>query len=710
LTAICAPTGSGKTVVLELAIIRLLINFESNGTQMNALKVIYMAPLKVLVNEKFKDWNNKFQYLGVKCVVMTGDSDIEDYEQLRNANIVLTTPEKWDSLTRNNENKSLVRSVQLMLIDEIHLIHDGSRGATMEAVISRMKTLRSVMLKTGNGPHLRFLAVSATAPNVEDIAQWLDPYFSIGYKMSNDLRPVRLRKIVLGYNCKQTWNDFQFDMQLSYRLDSVIKTYSESKPTLIFCSTRKNVEFSATHLSSKSSINFFFGQNQRFDLLRTIENRVKSNDLRNSLQKGIGFHHSGLDANDRHLVENLFSDGKLPVLISTTTLSMGVNLPAHLVVIKGTTQFAANSNHEYPETQILQMMGRAGRPQFDASATAVIMTKEQNKRKYEDLINGLQKIESNLHKNLVEHLNAEIAMETITSFGIAVDWIRSTFLYIRVLKNPQYYGSDGSKSGEEEMTQLVEEWCLKELIGLRNSNMIVASDHLFSDIRSTELGKLMAKYCISLKTMKKLIEMIEKEISLKEMIAEISKCDEIVQEVQLRVNEKKKLNEMNQSSTQNTIRFPISGRIKAVEMKVNCLIQAIFGSLNIQETSLTQDSNKIMKSGLRVAKCLVEIIYMSVGDKKKKVNYKTLLNSVILYKCFKAKLWHDSPHVAKQLKGIGVKLSTALVDKNITSFNDIKNTNPRDIEFCLKRGPPFGTQLVDEVFLFLITSLLTMKL
>ena len=85
------------------------------------------------------------------------------------------------------------------------------------------------------------------------------------------------------------------------------------------------------------------------------------------------------------------------------------------------------------------MIGRAGRPQFDTSATAIIMTKDTTKSRYESLANGTQKIESSLHLHLLEHLNAEIVLKTLRDVGMVLEWIKSTYFYIRVLKNPQYY-------------------------------------------------------------------------------------------------------------------------------------------------------------------------------------------------------------------------------------------------------------------------------
>ena len=80
--------------------------------------------------------------------------------------------------------------------------------------------------------------------------------------------------------------------------------------------------------------------------------------------------------------------------------------------------------------QVLQMIGRAGRPQFDTSATCVIMTTDRQKSRYDLLVGGTQMVESTLHEHLTEHLNAEIVLHTITNVSIAFEWIKSTFLYV----------------------------------------------------------------------------------------------------------------------------------------------------------------------------------------------------------------------------------------------------------------------------------------
>jgi ATP-dependent DNA helicase HFM1/MER3 len=87
----------------------------------------------------------------------------------------------------------------------------------------------------------------------------------------------------------------------------------------------------------------------------------------------------------------------------------------------------------------MQMLGRAGRPQFDKSGTAVIMTTTELGEKYTQLISGQETIESQLHENLVEHLCAEIALGTITSVESASAWLNSTFLAVRLRSNPSRY-------------------------------------------------------------------------------------------------------------------------------------------------------------------------------------------------------------------------------------------------------------------------------
>ncbi|RZF42591.1 hypothetical protein LSTR_LSTR001386 [Laodelphax striatellus] len=375
---VSAPTGSGKTVLFELAIIRLLMLAEDAGHGSEA-KIVYMAPIKALVSEKFNDWADKFSSLGVRCLEVTGDSDFMSLKTITDYQLILTTPEKWDSMTRlwtKSSHLGIIQQVRLFLIDEVHLLNEERRGSTLEAVVSRMKTVQNSIDRSGCG--LRFVAVSATIPNGEDLAVWLGSNDRPAKfaKIGDDMRPVKLKKVVLGYRHDEFKTSFAFDMSLSYHLKNVVLKYSNGKPTLVFCNSRKSVQTTSSILVKQVK---FQTQGEGQQILIDAANQISDVILADLLRAGIGNHHAGMALEDRMLIEQLFRDGKLPVLVTTSTLAMGVNLPAHLVVIKSTECYMQNEMRPYTDSQILQMIGRAGRPQFDTSAVAVIMTKTTDK-------------------------------------------------------------------------------------------------------------------------------------------------------------------------------------------------------------------------------------------------------------------------------------------------------------------------------------------
>nr|XP_015831544.2 probable ATP-dependent DNA helicase HFM1 isoform X2 [Nothobranchius furzeri] len=681
----CAPTGSGKTVLFELAIIRLLMETPEPWRD---VKAVYMAPIKALCSQCSENWKKKFGPLGLSCKELTGDTEIDDFFEIQDSQIILTTPEKWDSMTRKWKDNCLLQLVKLFLIDEVHVVKDATRGATLEVVVSRMKAVNAYRASQNPeaGLSMRFVAVSATIPNISDLADWLSNESGPATYLSMDEnhRPVKLRKVVLGFPCSPNQTEFKFDLSLNYKMANIIQTYSDQKPTLVFCSTRKGVQQSAAVLAKDARFIISSEHKQR---LMKYASSILDSKLKDLLMLGIGYHHAGVGLSDRKLIEEAFALGDLPVLFTTRTLAMGVNLPAHLVVIKSTMQYIAGSCEEYGEADILQMIGRAGRPQFDSSATAVIMTKVQTRDKYTNLMNGMEIIESSLHGHLVEHLNAEIVLQTISDVNMALDWIRSTYLYIRALKNPTHYGfsADLDRCGIEAKLQ---ELCLKNLNALSAIDLIRMDEDI--NIKPTEAGRLMARFCIAFDTMEQFSKVVGTE-SLFDLVSLVSKSREF-SDIQLRVNEKRALNTLNRDKNRRTIRFPLEGKIKTSEMKVNCLIQAQMSSISIQDFGLTQDTAKIFRIGMRISKCLSEFL-----SHRSEAVFPALLNSLILAKCFRAKIWENSHFVSKQLEKIGQTLSTAMVNAGLTTFSQIEQTNPRELELILNRHPPFGNQIRDSV-------------
>ena len=146
---VASPTASGKTLIAEIA---FLNNFMKGG------KSVYIVPLKALATEKYHEFKEKYEKLGMKIAIAIGDLDSND-QWLKDYDIIIVSNEKMDSLLRHNVDWA--KNISLMIIDEIHLLNDASRGPTLEIVITRLRQECSAQI----------IALSATISNAEEIAK-----------------------------------------------------------------------------------------------------------------------------------------------------------------------------------------------------------------------------------------------------------------------------------------------------------------------------------------------------------------------------------------------------------------------------------------------------------------------------------------------------------------------------------------------------------
>jgi ATP-dependent DNA helicase HFM1/MER3 len=500
---LASPTGSGKTAILELAVCRAIA---TNAT--GQYKIVYQAPTKSLCSERQHDWQTKFSQVGLKCVELTGDSDAADLRNVQSANVIITTPEKWDTITRKwKDHEKLMRLIRLFLIDEVHILKED-RGATLEAIVSRMKTIAT---------DVRFVALSATVPNLKDVAMWLGKnsaqpkQTATCEKFGEEFRPVRLRKHVSGYPWSNA-NDFAFEKSLDGHLPAIITKHSAGKPVMIFCCTRNS-----TVATAKALVNWWATRQPRDRPWAAPAKHFpfRNSNLRDCAASGVAFHHAGIESDDRIAVEKAFLKGGISVICCTSTLAVGVNLPCHLVIIKNTVTFTGNILQEYSDLEVMQMLGRAGRPQFDDSAVAVIMTRQHKVAKYEKMVTGNDILESTLHLNLIDHMNAEIGLGTIRDSLTARKWLTSTFLYVRLKQNPEYYKLDGSRSGQSVDEQL-DDICHRDVTLLRECNLIAGDEYL----QSTEFGHAMARYYIHFDSMRTLMG-LQPKASISEIVGSL---------------------------------------------------------------------------------------------------------------------------------------------------------------------------------------------
>jgi len=344
------------------------------------------------------------------------------------------------------------------------------------------------------GIDMRIVCVSATLPNISDIAAFVDAREA--YNFDSSYRPVPLTTHVvgLGYIGK---NIYMFDKNLGKEVPGLLRRFSCGKPSIIFCHTKKQTEALALELISA------YGS-QNAESIQVSKN-TNLNSLRKCLERGIAYHHAGMEADNRHLVEKAFSRGIITCLCATSTLAMGVNLPAHLVIIKG-TQVWRGPGQGYKDIDsgtLLQMTGRAGRPGFDTSGTAVIMTDKNSKSSYERMSTGLQVVESKLLKNLVETLNTEVSQNVINTVEEAIDWLKGTFFFCRVRKNSSHYGL--VKKCEQEQEKYLMNKCMEALQNLHSLGIIDVSDN-GNHIAPKKASHVMSRHLVPFHAMKLIIE------------------------------------------------------------------------------------------------------------------------------------------------------------------------------------------------------------
>ncbi|GAB0092240.1 Winged helix-like DNA-binding domain superfamily [Sergentomyia squamirostris] len=358
---VSAPTGSGKTTVFLFTAMRELMN-QNWPHEKNVFRLIYIAPTRALVTETFEKWEEKFNKINIKCFEVTGETDITDLRELEEYHVLLTTPEKWDSLTRRwKENANFLKTVRLMMIDEIHLLNEERRGAVLETIICRTKI---AALKSESV--VRFIGISATLVNVEDVAKWFDVKNTKAHSIcNNNSHGSKVNEEIVGVLLSAEESYFKVDAIMNSWVPEIVADNWKNQSTLIFCCTRMSAEITAKALLKNFPLTLELNQT---NILENVSQQIENQDLRECLKSGYAFHHGGLNSDDRQIVEHLYRSGIISILICTQTLAMGVNLPTYLVIVKAPNPISP--------TEMLQMIGRAGRiGHRDDGGVAVIITR-----------------------------------------------------------------------------------------------------------------------------------------------------------------------------------------------------------------------------------------------------------------------------------------------------------------------------------------------
>jgi len=412
---VCAPTASGKTLIATLAIINHL-----NSSK----KIIYIVPLIALAVEKYNYYKNFFVE-NIKVALSVGDMDSND-SWLRHYSLIITTCEKFDSLLRHGID--WLEEVGLVIIDEIHLLNDAHRGPALEITLSLLKKIL---------PRAQFLGLSATIANVEEIAGWLTAEI-----VTSDFRSVKLDEGVFWdsrinfLNKKSILLDEELSAEEAIAKDTLIK---RKKQLLIFVASRRIGESLAEKLSWISKHRLTEEEAKQLkvlsdEVLQTLSTPTpQCQKLANLICKGTAFHHAGLVAKQRNLIEDNFRKGLIKIICCTPTLALGVNLPAFRVLIRDIKRYYPGlGSVEIPVLEYKQFAGRAGRPQYDRFGEAVILARSFEEKqmliqryilgKPEKIISKLSQI-----KVLRMHTLALIASLRVFTLDDILDFLNFTF-------------------------------------------------------------------------------------------------------------------------------------------------------------------------------------------------------------------------------------------------------------------------------------------
>jgi replicative superfamily II helicase len=388
---VAASTSAGKTVVAEM--------FLADEVRRRGGKGMFLAPLRALAREKITDWTDpKYHFSDLKISICTGDYRLtkERASELNDANLIVMTSEMLSHRSRNHksEQNNFLLDVGTLVVDESHLLTVPGRGDHLEV---------GLMKFTKINPNVRLVLLSATMPNVEEIAEWVS--YSLNQKQTFVLRSS-YRPVPLTVHYEPYANDIRrydlLEMEKINKALDIIEWYKDDK-FLVFSHTKRTGEL--------------------------MKNELKS------LGIDCEFHNADLDSAKRAKVEDRFkNDPKFRVIVATSTLAWGMNMPARRVIILGVHRGV----DEVESHDILQMIGRSGRYGIDPMGDAYILVPESDVKKYKQKYAQSNRIESQLlqksgpiYKVLAFHLVSEIFHGEIETTDDVHEWYKRSLAYFQ---------------------------------------------------------------------------------------------------------------------------------------------------------------------------------------------------------------------------------------------------------------------------------------
>ncbi|KAJ8523515.1 hypothetical protein ONZ45_g38 [Pleurotus djamor] len=609
----------GKTNVAMLSILRVLdqhrLKTDPNASihstiQRKKFKIIYVAPMKALASEIVRNLSRRLKWLSIEVRELTGDMQMTKAE-IAETQIIVTTPEKWDVVTRKPSGEGEVASnLKLLIIDEVHLLNED-RGAVIETIVAR--TLRQV---ESSQSVIRIVGLSATLPNYIDVATFLSVSLQKGlFYFDSSFRPIPLEQHFLGIKGKPGSPQHKKNLdRVTY--DKVCELVAQGHQVMVFVHARKETVKAALNLRETAMLettldDFNCESHPQWSMFRREIGESRNKEMKQLFDSGFGIHHAGMLRSDRNMMERMFEARAIKVLCCTATLAWGVNLPAHAVIIKGTNVYdsAKGKFDDLSVLDVLQVFGRAGRPGLESSGEGYLCTSQDKLDHYLERVTSQIPIESTFQGGLIDALNAEISLGTVASVRDASQWLRYTYLFVRMKKNPMFYGMTWDSLGDDpsldsKRIELISLAARK----LADANMITIDRHTES-YAVTELGRIAAKYYIRYASVEIFNKIFKPKMTEADVLNMLSKSTEFEQ-VQLRESEIKELESMLE-----VIPCDVEGIrdskgelcIASSQAKVNILLQAFISNHFVEDFALVSDSAYCAQNGGRIIRALLEI-------------------------------------------------------------------------------------------------------
>jgi helicase len=486
------PTGSGKTFPALLSVIDTVL--KKRG------KAIYIVPLRALARQKYEQFNRILAPLGISVGISTGDYAKCEYTNIGKKDVIVATIEKVDSLIRHNEE--WLYDVSLFVIDEIQMVDDSSRGLTLEIVVSE------IIRKFKNAQRM---ALSAVIGNPEDFKKWLADemvyktkriiplhtgtfsHFGLLNEGKRLTKNIPIRKKLYGFRVPRT--DGEKAVRYNNTIELVKNFVNEEKQCIVFTNAREHAENLAISIAidvknGEYKIDKAVCEEISRSLDDSIEEKTKfTKNLIGCTRFGVSFHHAGLQLVQRDIIENAFITKKLKVLVATPTLEQGVNLPANVVIISDCVRWDAftRSFEFLPTNNVLNMMGRAGRPEYHEFGEAILvednLTDGQLYGRY--IGKKPERVLSQLRIDIKrrKHLNGLIASNKIIPVPEIFEYLKTTL----------WFTIFGTKFEEFDLKKEVS----SDLSYLKDNGFIKKSGSYYIP---TEFGRAVSDSCIDCET------------------------------------------------------------------------------------------------------------------------------------------------------------------------------------------------------------------